>query len=687
MMNQSTTVPLLKGLEERQPQLRDALSELENWTIDFMSGGWSNRLGYERYFLWRNDWSPFSVEKIDSLFYFAKHQGALDSIIIEQGGSLYQLYEFDSTPKKRVISENRSVPTINEVGTQFQQFGKFLFFVNGRDKAGKFIGKTITGELTDSIVVYPFGFQSVPPSPTATGVETDPASALVGNKSSIWFLDTNEQGRGLGSTTSGDKNSFQWKVSFVTNTGCESPLSSPSEKVSWTTAANLHTFAVPIDLPLGDNDIVARRLYRTLNQEQNDDPNYYFVAQINNNSEDLFFDDLSDNSLGSLAPDPLQSIIMPSMSARYLGVYKDCLFCDGGVSNETVLFYSNPSQPDTFSALDFIDVRSKEGGSITGLFGYFNFLLVFRERSIEIVRGDYPNFIATPLIQYVGTRATNTITSVPGVGILFLSDDGVYAVSGNLEYGAAPSIQNISYSIQRTMQRLNKDAIAKASAVYSEKWREWICFFPSDGAPENNMAIVYHIDNNQWSIRKDFPASCLIKNNNGDVIFGYNEDSSGDDPRGLFVMSHKRAAGHVKEESGMVDNDPVTSIMASTWLDFGDSTVKKKIHHVYLLVATGGDYEISLDYQTDYQYHTTTTTKTTIVQPTDIQSQNTYDTIKLDRGLKWEEPLYTAIRFDVHSRACSTFRWKLETNKDMIVVGYMIDYSANNQRTLQGKSL
>lgn len=689
MKNESFTVPLLKGISEQEPQLQDSLSELENWRTDTISNGWTNTLGYERYFLYRNDYVPFTNDKVDSLFYYTKHQGALDSIIIEQGGTLSQVFDFDSLPKLRTISNNRTIPSANEINTQYYQYGRFLFCTNGYDAPMKFVAKVVTGEASsDSIVVYPIGFGQKPTAPQVWGIETDITltAGTTGDVASMWRSANNKYDKGLGSTTSGDTNKYRYKVAFISNTGSQSPLSDASGIVSWTTPATEYRYIIPVEITTGEKGIIARVIYRTTNMGSSTDEIYYYVATIPNNTETMFFDDVSDNSLGAQAPSESDSILFPANKPRYITSYKDCLFIDGGINNNTTLFYSKPNRPDQYELLNYVNIDSNNGGGVTGLFSYFNFLLVFREYAIDIIGGDYPNFISTNLVRYIGTSATNTICSIYNLGIIFLSSDGVYIVSGNLQYGSSPDVTKISTPIQNTINRINTDCLAKASATYSYKHKEWVCFVPIDGETHNTLAIVFHTDRQQWSIRTGFPASNVITNKSGDIIFGHNQDTTAPQECGLFVISDRRALGSTLGESGFTYNDPPTSIMRSAWLDMGDASYKKKVHYVYLLVATGGDQSVAMTYYTDYQYNSPTTTPTqTKIQVSDIPSQNTYDNVYLDTGKYWEERLYTAIRFDVHSKACSFFQWEIQTTKDMIVVGYMIDYTANGQKNIVGK--
>ena len=241
--------------------------------------------------------------------------------------------------------DNRTIPRSVEPSTQYLPVGKFLTIVNGYDRPIKYLAwpiVRITG--TFSPAIYPLGFHRVPGTPVARGVEPNPAVATTTNTNSIsvQFKAVPELGLGIDEDTK--KNSYRWKVSFINNAGAESPLSSASEQVNWTTNASEFRYACAIEIPVGENDVVARRLYRTKNFSTdggNDGSLYYYVTDIPNNNETLYIDSTPDLGLGTLAPGPTESIVFPSFNCRFTGLYKDCLFIDGGKSNDTVIYYSN----------------------------------------------------------------------------------------------------------------------------------------------------------------------------------------------------------------------------------------------------------------------------------------------------------------------------------------------------------
>jgi hypothetical protein len=697
MKDTNVKIEMLKGIYEKYPQPVESVMELVNWQVDQYTGGWSNRIGYEKYDSSASSFSPFVTNRIDSLFYSQRHQGSQDSILFEQAGVLYQLNDFVGTLQKKILSTGRTQPKSSEVGTQYAQFGRFVLYANGYDRPGKTHLWPCTSYTSNYLIEYPLGFQHPPSAPVVWGIETDPSVAAAnGDKSSIWFYTqplprADPKNKGLGIAIDAKENKYKYKVSFVNTAGSEGPMSTPSNTVEWDTTVNVLLYAVTLEIPIGNNDVVARRIYRTKNFSDdagNDGLIYYFVSEIPNNKDDFFIDDIPDASLGSVSPLITDSITFPSMQCRYLGVYKDCLFIDGGIDNDLILYYSYPAQPDRYAALSFLTLAHRQGGGLTGFFSYFNILLVFREYSIDIVRGDYPNFSATNLTQYIGTPATNTIKGVVGLGVLFLSYDGVYSININVEYSDNPTVKNITSHLRDTFERINKDAISKACAVYSKKRREYIVHFPIDGSPVNNLALVYHTDKGSWSIRENIPAGQLIVNAGGDVLFGMADTvPNTDTEHGIMVLSRKRTAGSSIVADVMTDKLPLVSTMRSAWLDLGDPATKKKIHSIYLFIATGGDQPVSLDYYMDFEYNKPNTTLSLRQQRPDFIDQNVYDKVKLDVNAFWEEPLVTTVRYDVHSQACSYFQWRIQTQKDVHIIGYAIDFTSAGMRVIKGKKL
>ena len=700
MKNTQVQVKALAGLYEKLPQPQEVATELNNWTVDKYTGGWDNRIGYERFNpLVPTSFAPFaSLGRIDSMFIFSKHQGAMQALIVESNGTLYHVDE-NSGPSMslKTIMSNRTQPGINEAPTQYSTFGRWLIACNGYDKAIKYSAWPVHQNAVSFVPdMYDLGWNTIPAAPVPWGV-TNWVNTLItnGDSVSIFFEMTDNEGMGTNTIQTGtarDNNKYKYKVSFINNAGAESPLSETSSEVFWQTEVHSGTqykYAIYIEIPTGPDGTVARRLYRTKNygtSATGTESTFFFVKDINNNTEGAVYDSIPDGGLGSVAPGETASIVFPAPRTRFNAIYKNCMFVEGGASNDTVLFYSKPTLLDQYEATNFIELGNRNSGGITGLHPYFNFLLVFRERGIDAIMGDYPNFNVVPISTEVGTRAINTVTNVPGVGIMFLASDGVYAISSNMEYSDSPGIKQVSKHMLKTTNRINEDCIAKACAIYSPKWQEWHCYFPADGNQLPSLALVYHLEKNAFSTRTEFPVGCLARDYIGNIFFG-NVNEGGNQP-GVFVISKKRAVGERVVDEAVVDLSPPISTFRSAWMDMGDETLKKNVHFVYLYVLTQGDNPISIEYFKDF-YYTGTASVGRKLQRADHTDQSVYNTAEVVTGSDkpWEEPLATAIRYPVAQGSCSYFQFKVNTENDMVLIGYAVEFTASGTKMIAGKKV
>lgn len=697
----SISVERLGGVDERIPQPATAADEITNFTRHQRTGGFDNRIGYERYFFDPEQlWQPFNaLGRIDSLYIWSRHQGALRWTLFESGGTLWHLMDWGDTFRIDSVITGRTQPAANQPAAAYVPFGRFLCVVNGEDQPLKYVGWP-SRTTSPSIPVYPLGWYGLPAAPDAWEVDVSPSStAGVGDIIGIWAGDTAQE-VGLGSGKDSTTNSYRWRVAFRNNAGSLSPLSEPSNRVEWITPAagtwQGSRFVVGMQIPTGPSGTLSRVMFRTKNLGDGDadSETYYEVMEIPNNDEDFWYDHLSDSQLGAQAPSESDSIPMPAPQARFGEVFKNCLFLDGGVGEETRMYWSNPGEPDTYSALDFADVGGRDSGGITGYRAHYNFMVVMRERGIDIVQGDYVNgFQVKPLAQGIGGRAAHTMTTIPELGILLLATDGVYLVSGSIDGGGTVSIRKLSDPVMRTMERMNLDTMARATAAYSHKWREWHCYFPVDGGEKPGLGLVLHLDNGDWSIRSGFPVSCLATDYRGDLIFGHHTGDNGagePDQSGLFVISRRRSTGgsYVAAEEQVpayvTDNAPPVSRYRSAWHDMGDARAKKHIKHVYLRVLTMGDNAITMNVYKDGSFAGTSTAAYRM-QRSEHADQGVYGVAAIGTA-EWEDHLVTEIRYDIADKSCGTFLWEIETSDDIVMLGYVIEYTVGGvTKIIQGK--
>ena len=104
-------VPKIKGIDQRIPAPKGTAAEMDNWRSSWETGGWSNRLGYEKLLTSTSTFSPFTAfGRIDSVFCWSERSAALRWLLMETGGVLYLVnYVRDSV---FTIDSTRPLPTL-----------------------------------------------------------------------------------------------------------------------------------------------------------------------------------------------------------------------------------------------------------------------------------------------------------------------------------------------------------------------------------------------------------------------------------------------------------------------------------------------------------------------------------------------------------------------------------------------
>lgn len=723
----------LAGIDERIPQEDRSATLISNMTVDERTGGWDSRLGYEKFFTSASstpygqpfDSSTGLTGPIHSLYCWPTHQGARQFYIYEAENTststtsleYLSVTEEDST----TIDSSRSTPTYDQAPTGYEPYGRWLVIVNGQDRAIKF--DSLTRNVQD------LGWSEIPSPPNPWAQDEDGTQENDSTNGIVLDFDgsgnlgdpesTTSRVVGLGSTTADATSAYRWKISWVNESGSESPLSPASEEARWVTkdlSASSTTFekahslkrrAVYLEgVPRGPKGTIARRLYRCRNLGDLEpgimadlDTVYYYVATIHNNIETSYIDYTPDNFLGADAPTAADSIMIPAPGARAASSFQGRLFITGGYGDTGKLYYSEPGQLDTFKALSFFDVGTRDGGGVTALFPHYNELLVFREKAIDVIRNINGQLVLSPFIQGIGTRATRSITSVPGVGVMFLSDDGVYALGGGMVGGSEMTIVKISDPVMRTVKRISPSALPRATAAYSSKWREWHVYFAADGKEKPSIGLVFHVEKNSWSIREDFPIGCVATDKDGNLLFGNHTGRptplvlGQDHENGLFVITRKPSGGHEISLSlgdpnepnveTSTDGAPLTSKFKSKWHDFGYPAQKKFIKYLYLYVLTRGDNTIPVTVFEDYSSSGTALTAERPQRP-EHADQPVFGTATWDVDA-WQEQLVTEVRYAVPQKACSRFAFEIETSNDFTLLGYSLEIVTNEMRTGRGK--
>jgi len=724
------------GLDQRYFPAGNAAALVENFRYE-PSGGWRNDRGWEPLIPY-DPTESYTLAELSDLYQpcrflqvVQRHQGSEEYYLQERNGNLFFQYgnvgNLPSSNRTVYLDKGRNTPRSDDPGTQAIPYGRMTVIINGYDKALKWWGRAKTEQ---------FGFYQRPPAPTPLDVQVDynqdsvlppTGSPTDNNLDGIAVQFPVDSILGLGDPTGGSVNTYSYRRTYITSTGSESPLSDACT-VTWTVpdgdtaldVANQKKYGIMLTgLDPGPDGTVASRIYRTKNKKDGitgAGDIFYFVAQINENNTTSYLDVSPDNQLTQEAPTSSDSTTI-STSYKYGAAWNGCMWLAGGESTPTRIIYSVQGLPEQFPAFNFFDVGVRDGGHITALYPYYDVLLVFRERSIDAVftnsTGD--GFTCTTVKKDTGTTATNSIRLIPGYGVAFLNKDGFWLVKGGMRGGAEISVDNLSAKMEKEMGRLSKNALQRACAAYSDREKEYWCIYPVDGQTECSRGASLNIVNGEWSLRgggsedadHQWDFTQIAADQSGYFILGTRPKFDAATPTdsiaypglGLQVWSGRPNWGddvtltlqNEKYVPTYVPHAQGLSVWTSTWYDFGDDSVKKRVLSVELDVLTEGDNGIELLWAEDWGY---TFTSAGEVWPQvgevkgTVKEQATYSPSVVGAGnvaeydaSYWEEPRVTRLRWDVRTGLVSHFQFRVQTANHIQIVRFQMNYIGGAVKT------
>lgn len=727
-----------QGLDQDWKAPLGTAEDIFNFRVD-PSGGWLCDRGIEPW------WDPspsFDVQeaipgiqdillgaKMDSLFVWTKQSTGQTYIFVEQGGYLYYILgnKGPVTPsgwRKNIffIDSARHIPKATEVGTQYIPYGNRILIINGIDKPIWFYGSERYRE---------YSFTLPTPSPEVLSVEPDywVTSDLISGTAAPDFRTAPA---GLGDRASDDTSFYAYRMSFILDSGSESPLSAPVF-VNWTIpndASAERRFGVFVnDIPIGPPGTVARRIYRTKNMRLSDvsgagESVYYFNKEIKDNSSTEYIDIIPDTNLVDRAIYTASSVI--DTSYRCGATWNGRIWLGGGLTHPTRIIYSERGLPEQFGISSYFDVGNEKGGAISQLFAYYNNLLVFRETSIEVIRFNNGEFSISQVSPTVGTRAANSIQLVPEIGVVFLTEDGFYAVSGGLDGGSQISVTKISSSISKEVDRISTAAIAKAVSVYSPKEKEYWCHYPVKGSVNPSRGAVIHTKDASWSLRhtdvKDkeyrYYFSAMATDAAGNILLGTiptwysGTPATPADPTtvgaiGELVQIHVWSGAPYWGYTLTASLDEVwtytaakvtvpQSIWESGWIDFGDNSIKHRVFSIDAEIVSYGDYPILLDWGQDYKslWNAAPSQKpskseilfTTEEDPVFGPAAPSITKVPfIPSSSPLREARIIRIRWDVSTSLVDNFRFRLKSSFPMHLLSFNLIYDSSDQLPLNQK--
>lgn len=542
-----------KGMDTRWGAPSESAGRVRDMWWD-PRGAWSSSGGYRR--IIRGPYNeqgqaytnPFAASgQIESVHFFSQHTGARSWIIYVDGsGNLYQFNPSTAartgSPGDAATDRDNNTLTRSTVSTPWQRsqstcWGNNFYLINGIDRPLVF-----NGYWWDYA-----GFSGPAGVPSAVAMQHPHATEETegGTGSLVYKMPSTGLGPTNDDTATDYRIAYRYRVSYVNSRGQESPLSEPSDTVTFITFGGTQTVStgarfIKLSLPVGGAEVVARRVYRTQNiNDSSGNPvtgrgeNFYYHSEIQDNTTSLVMDALPDGFLGSLV-DGTQLGPWPA-GARLLAPFKGCMFATG--TGNSAVYFSLANNPEVFPYDNVLDVGDANLGPITAMYATRNALVVFKANAIYLIKGDPVNgFHAETLTREAGCIAPNTVREVPDVGLVFLTADSVGVLQGTLQNEGVPTkVINLGTPLPGWMRKLNRAALLNAcAAVYHRDKEYWLCV-PTLGHRDNNLVLVYHYEIGEWSYRENFPVASILEtpDHRGHLLFGSYASTTANSPDGV----------------------------------------------------------------------------------------------------------------------------------------------------------
>ena len=201
------------------------------------------------------------------------------------------------------------------------------------------------------------------------------------------------------------------------------------------------------------------------------------------------------------------------------GAYNNVTYTDRKITDEIAV--SDILDTTTYDQIENqFRVSGGTADYVVGMHGFYDdALVVLNRNSLHIVQGTQGSLLDTQvkeLTSEVGCLARKSVV-MRGNTMMFLSDDGVYAVEFLNDYNLRGADEPISKNIQPYIDRINKNFAAQAVGVlYDNRYYLAVALDSTIGANDargNNSVLVFNFLNKGWESLDTYGDSrFLIKN-------------------------------------------------------------------------------------------------------------------------------------------------------------------------------
>ncbi|RJQ07587.1 MAG: hypothetical protein C4551_06680, partial [Bacillota bacterium] len=256
----------------------------------------------------------------------------------------------------------------------------------------------------------------------------------------------------------------------------------------------------------------------------------------------------------------------------YALVHKNMMFLAGSPANRSRLYFSEIGDPESWDALDYIDVGRGDGDAITGLAIVMDALVITKETSLWILQGDSgSNFVLRRMEENGGSVGQHTHTVVKQTVAMLGTDhirffNGIQAV-------------NASEKIEVTVGGLNERILSRAAAVYWDN--KYFLAVPDGSSSYNDLVLVFDVLRAAWTKYSgmDVGEWCIWRKQ-AETVLVFGSATTGQ----IYEMTED-----YNDDGAAIDAYAVTKA-----LDFGAAEAVKLVRSLYVVAAEGNGQTTNL---------------------------------------------------------------------------------------------
>jgi len=200
---------------------------------------------------------------------------------------------------------------------------------------------------------------------------------------------------------------------------------------------------------------------------------------------------------------PEPSVIHFTLFPRWMEIYNNQLFMTGFSPAPSVVWFSDPGEPENIESTYNFEVRTNDADVVTGLKAYLSQLFIFKQNTFHALSGDsIDNFSVRQVSDSYGCVSGRAVISYENK-ILFLDKKGIAEFNG-------ANVQIVSNKVQPVFDRMNISAARDNAVMIHNKPRNQIwCAIPVDSSTTNNLIVVYDYLSDGWTTYENINASSL----------------------------------------------------------------------------------------------------------------------------------------------------------------------------------